>query len=61
MKKPEIILVTVTKRTATERWTLFLSDHEDGRVLASVQLNQEISRYIRSTLSMIEDELPEQN
>jgi hypothetical protein len=65
MKKPTVICVTITQTNEDDRWKLIMADVTDGRdnaqILASVCLNQGISRYLRSTLAMVEDDLPEQN
>jgi len=62
-----VVGVTITKdgelhpgSSDPERWMMIMFDAEEsGHMARSVSLNKRISQYLRSTLAMIEDELPE--
>jgi hypothetical protein len=60
-KRTRVIAVTIDQVNEGDPWTLTLHDVTDGKAvhLGSVRLNKRISQYLRSTLAMIEDELPE--
>jgi len=61
-RKAEIIavMITIPEDERGGRWQLYLIDHDTGDVLGSVCLNQAITRYLKTMIAMIEDELPEE-